>query len=149
MPGRRSGFTLIEMLLVLVISSLLISIGMRESPKLWNKRAVDGAADAVSSIAYKARSEAIIGGQPIFVWVLPDDGIVQMGRSTSDLLETVAMSDHHVTMSGDELQLCYTARGYAMPGCTNFTSPKEIAFTRGDRTRVITVMPLGQMWRDQ
>lgn len=149
MLGRRSGFTLIELLLVLVISGLLISIGMRESPKFWSQRAVDGAANAVASVGYKARSEAIVGGQPIYVWVRPEDGVVQMGRSSTDLLETVAMSDHRVTMSGEALQLCYTARGYAMPGCTDFTEPKDVTFTRGDRTEVVTVMPLGQMWRDR
>lgn len=149
MVGRRGGFTLIEMLIVIVISGLIIGVGMRESPPLFNERAVGSASDAVLATSYRARSEAISAGRPMYVWILPNEGIVRMGTSPTELLDSVVMSDHNVTMTGNDLELCYTARGYAMPGCTTVTSPEEISFTRGDRSKSLTVLPLGQIWRDR
>lgn len=146
---RRSGFTLIELLLVLVMSALLMAIGMRESQWLWNEQAVDSAAGAVAAVSHNARSEAMREGVPVYVWIRPTDGVVRMGRSATDVLDSVVMSDYHVTMTGRDLDLCYTARGYAMSACTTVgPAPEEIAFTRADRETVLTVLPLGQMWRD-
>lgn len=146
---RRGGFTLIELILVLVIGALLMSVGVRESAGLWNGQAVDNAAGAVVGVAQDARSEAVRAGAPVYVWIRPSDGVVRTGRSTTDLMDSVVMSDYRVTMTGNNLDLCYTARGYAMPGCTTVDeTPEQIEFTRADRAAVLTVLPLGQMWRD-
>lgn len=146
---RRGGFTLIELLLVLVMSALVMAIGVRETSGLWHGQAVESAAGAVAAVSLNARSEAVREGVPVYVWIRPAAGMVRMGRSTTDLMDSVVMSDYHVTMTGNDVDLCYTARGYAMPGCTTVgPSPEEIAFTRADHAAVLTVLPLGQMWRD-
>lgn len=148
MEALRSGFTMIEMIFVLMISALIISIGIRETPRLYNQRAVANARDAVASTSYVARAEAMRDGRAIFVWIRPGNGVVRVGRSTVELLDSVLMSDYQVTMTGNDLTLCYTARGYAMPGCTSVAATEEIDFTRGAQTATLRVLPLGQMWRN-
>lgn len=149
MLARRSGFTLVEMVFVLMISGIVMGIGVRESPQLLNRRAVTSARDAVIASSYTARAEAMRSGRAVFVWIRPDAGVVRIGRSPSELLDSVVMSDYRVTMDGNDLNLCYTARGYAMQGCSNVTSTEEIRFRRGSQHRDMLVLPLGQMWREE
>lgn len=148
MESRRSGFTLIEMLLVVMISSLILGVGVQEVPRLWNQQAVGNARDAVVATSHQARAEAMRSGRPVHVWIRPSAGVVRLGRSTTELLDSVVMSDFEVSMTGSDVDLCYTARGYAMPGCTTLTKSEAFEFARGGRTASLVVLPLGQMWRD-
>lgn len=148
MESRRSGFTMIEMLLVVMISSLIMGVGIQELPRLLNPQVVGSARDAVAATSHRARSEAMRSGRPVHVWIRPGEGVVRMGRSTTELLDSVVMSDFEVSMTGSDVDLCYTARGYAMPGCTTVTTSEEFTFTRGGHTATLMVLPLGQMWRD-
>lgn len=149
MLARRSGFTLVEMVFVLMISGIVMGIGVRETPQLWDRRSVTSARDAVLATSYTARAEAMRSGRAVYVWIRPDAGVVRVGRSPSELLDSVLMSDYRVTMDGDDLTLCYTARGYAMPACSDVTTTEEISFRRGSQRRDMLVLPLGQMWREE
>lgn len=148
MQARRGGFTLVEMVFVLMISGIIMGVGVRETPRLWNQRAVTNARDAVVSTSHVARAEAMRGGEPVFVWIRPSAGIIRVGTTPTELIDSVVMADYQVTMAGNDLNLCYTARGYAMPGCTSVTKTEAIEFSRGAQTTGLTVLPLGQMWRD-
>lgn len=149
MVARRSGFTLIEMIFVLMISGIIMGIGVRETPRFFNQRAVVNARNAVAATAHTARAEAMRSGRPIYLWILPDAGVVRIGRSTSELVDSVLMTDYGVTMSGNDLTLCYTARGYASPACTSVTATEEIRFRRRGEHLDLLVLPLGQMWREE
>ncbi len=148
MESRRSGFTLTEMLLVVLISAVVLAVGMQEIPRLLDPQAVGSARDAVASTSHRARAEAMRSGRPVYVWIRPGEGVVRLGRSTTELLDSVVMSDFKVSMTGSSVDLCYTARGYAMPGCTTVTASEEFTFTRHGHTATLTVLPLGQMWGD-
>lgn len=147
METVRTGFTLIEMLFVVMLSSIIVGIGVREIPRALNQQAVGSARDAVAATSQMARAEAMRGGRAVFVWVQPGSGRIDVGTSPSELLDSVLMSDYHVTMTGNDLTLCYTSRGYAMPGCTTVTTTEDLSFTRGGHTATLAVLPLGQMWR--
>lgn len=59
MKSRSKGFTLLELLLVLVVTAVLAALATPSFRGLWVKRAVQAAADALVTDLRYARSEAI------------------------------------------------------------------------------------------
>lgn len=149
MNARRHGMTMVELLFVILITALILGITMREVGRATDQRAVTNARDAVLTTALVARSTAMERGRPVYLWVRPDSGWVRVGFTTDTLVQNVQMSEYNVTMEGSDVDVCYTSRGYAAPGCTTVGAPTDLAFRRGGRTAALTVMPLGQMRRAQ
>lgn len=145
---RRSGFTMIELLVVILVGSVILAMGTRQFSTISNQRAVSNASSAMVLTASRARSEALRSGRLVYLRVRPDLGQVRIDNSVDDLHE-LDMSDYGVTMSGSSFTVCYTARGYALPGCTTFNAVLDLGFTRGGATMRVQVMPLGQMRRAQ
>lgn len=145
MHVHQKGVTIVELIFVLLMASLLLSIAVRETSGLGNQRAVGNARDAVLMTPHRARAEAMRTGQPVYIWIRPDAGDVDVGTA-SDTVQSLRMSDYGVAMEGDTITLCYTSRGYALPGCTTIASTAELVFTRGGSSTGLMVLPLGQMW---
>ena len=146
MRTLRDGFTLMEMLLVVMIGAMLLAMGTRQYNSVSNQRAVANAANAMVLTASEARSEALRTGRLVYMWVRPDSNLVRLGNSSGSisLLDAEAYNSDVV---GPDLAVCYAARGYALPGCTNVTSSQMISFVRGNDTSAVVVMPLGQVRR--
>lgn len=145
MKAHRQGMTMIELLFVLILVGVILAVATRETGRLTDQRAATNARDAVVTTALVARSNAMERGRPVYLWVRPDSGWVRVGVDTDTLYQEVRMSDYSVTMLGNELDLCYTPRGYAAAGCSTVSSPVRLGFRRGGQTEQLMVMPLGQM----
>lgn len=145
---RRSGFTMIELLVVILVGSVVLAIGTRQFSTISNQRAVSNASSAMVLTASRARSEALRSGRLVYLRVRPDLGQVLIDNSVDDL-HRLDMSDYGVTMSGSGFTVCYTARGYALPGCTTFNTVLDLGFSRGGAATSVQVMPLGQVRRAQ
>ena len=147
MNAQRYGMTMVELLFVLLLGSLILAIGTREAGHLTDRRAAVSARNAVVTTALIAKSTAMERGRPVYLRVRPDSGWVRVGVAADTLVQEVRMSDYGVTMLGNDLDLCYTSRGYAAAGCTTVSSPARVGFRRGGHTEDMVVMPLGQMRR--
>ena len=147
MNAQRNGMTMAELLFVILIGSLVLAVGTRETGRLTNQRAAAAARNAVVTTALVARSTAMERGRPVYLWVRPDSGWVRVGVAADTVVQEVRMSEYGVTMIGNDLDLCYTSRGYAAAGCTTVSSPERVRFRRGGKTEDMVVMPLGQMRR--
>lgn len=146
---RRSGFTMIELLVVIVVGSVVLAIGTRQFSTISNQRAVTNASNAMVQTASRARAEAMRSGRLVYMRVRPDLGQVEVDNSVEDL-HMLDMSDYGVTMSGSGFTVCYAARGFALPGCTTFNNTVlDVGFARGGATAGVKVMPLGQVRRSQ
>lgn len=143
----RPGFTLIEMAFVLMIGAIIMGVGSREYSQLANERAVGNARDALILTAYRARSEAMRSGSIVHMRVRPDSGLVRVSTASGQLLHTLDAAAYGTTMVGGPMSVCYTARGYALPGCTSFTDGRAVGFARGADTAAVVVLPLGQVRR--
>ena len=146
MHTQRRGFTLMEMLLVVMIGSVLLAMGTREFNSVSNQRAVANAANAMVLTASQARSEALRTGRLVYMWVRPDSGLVRVATASQGIALLDA-DDYASQITGSSLAVCYAARGYALPGCTNVTSSQTITFVRGRDSSTVVVMPLGQVRR--
>ena len=149
MNARRQGFTVVELIFVLFIGAIVMAMATRESGQISDRLAVANARDAVMTTALTARSQAMERGRPIYLWVRPGSGVVSVGVAPDTLVQQVRMSDYNVEMVGNDIDVCYTSKGYAAPGCTTITSAQSLGFQRGTQTARLVVMPLGQMWRPQ
>ncbi|MDX1674445.1 MAG: GspH/FimT family pseudopilin [Longimicrobiales bacterium] len=147
MNARRQGMTAVELMFVLFISAMIVAIATRESSTITDRMAVANARNAVMTTALIARSQAMQQGRPMYLWVRPDSGWVRVGVASDTLVQRVRMSDYNVEMVGNDMDFCYSSKGYAEAGCTSITSPASLGFVRGSQTARIVVMPLGQMWR--
>lgn len=143
----RHGFTLIEMAFVLMIGAILVGMGGRQYSQLANERAVGNARDALILTAYRARAEAMRSGGLVHMRVRPDSGLVRVSTTAGELLHTLDADDYGARMVGGTMSVCYTARGYALPGCTSFGDSRAVGFARGADTAAVVVLPLGQLRR--
>lgn len=147
MMRNRPGFTFVEMVFVLLLSALVIGIGARGYSAVMNRMAVANARDALITTVYRARSEAMRTGRVVRVTVLPDSGAARATTNAGTVLHSMSASDYSASMIGAQLSVCYTSRGYALPGCTNFNGQRAIAFIRGTDTAAVAISPLGQIRR--
>jgi Tfp pilus assembly protein FimT len=139
------------LVIVLMIGSVILGIGSRQYSRLANQRAVTNARNAVISSSFRARSEAVRSGQLVYMRILPDSGshgLVKVNTATGTVLHTLDAGDYGAQMLSNELKLCYTARGYALPGCST-PSDQMVGFVRGADTAAAVVTPLGQVRRWQ
>lgn len=74
---RRSGFTLIEMLIVLVVAMVLMTIGIPVLRGTLLRAQVASFATQLQSTFQSARFEAIKQGLPVVVQIVPDEGLVR------------------------------------------------------------------------
>lgn len=145
--AKRHGFTLIEMVFVLMIGGILMGVGSREYARLSSDLAVGNARDAMILAGSRARSEAMRSGTLTYLRVRPDVGLVEIENSGGDVLHTLDAAEYGASIAGAALSVCYTARGYALPGCTSFSDVRTVAFFRGPDTASAVVLPLGQVRR--
>lgn len=143
---RRSGFTLAEMLFVVIIGGMVLAMGTREYTSLGHQRATSNAGNALVHTVSRARSEAMRKGDIVYMWVRPDLGLVTVG-TTGDTIHTLDAGDYEAAMTGNSFRVCYAARGYALPGCTDISSAQLVGYVRGMDTAWVQVLPLGQARR--
>lgn len=146
MPGRR-GFTLVELLAVVLIAGAL---GTLATPRLslhMERRAVLQARDAFVAIAARGRSAALQRGEIVVLRALPDtDRIIVYGGNGSDTLEILDLASGRGVdlLAATAPVVCYTPRGFAHPGCGSGSQlPMRVSFTAGGDTLSATITPIG------
>ncbi|HUG41494.1 MAG TPA: prepilin-type N-terminal cleavage/methylation domain-containing protein [Longimicrobiales bacterium] len=147
MTIRRAGFTMLEMLFVVVIGGIVLAIGTRQYSQLSNQRAVGNASNAMVHTASRARSEAMRSGRVIYLRIRPDLAQVRVRSASDSAIHTLDAGADGVSITGSTISICYAARGYALPGCTSISGTQTVNFVRGVDTATVQVLPLGQVRR--
>jgi prepilin-type N-terminal cleavage/methylation domain-containing protein len=141
MRMRRNGFTLIEMVIVIVVMGLILMIAM---PKLTNwsdGAAARGARTKATSMLAKARASAIQNNKPTRVEFNGTNGAVVV-VGTTDTLEKVTLgTEYGVSMSPSSWSVTYDPRGIGTPSQTTL----NISFTRSGKSSGLTVSGYGRV----
>ena len=153
----RGGFTLIELVLVIVIGAVLMTMAIPSFTRMSSGQNARNARDAVIWMSARARSRAIERGEVTLLEIDPGSErawIVRRNTGTalaSDTLERVDFgNEQSVQVSGitSQLTLCYNARGYAFSCSANSPSANtDVIFTHAGKTATARVKPLGQIER--
>lgn len=145
---RRSGFTLIELVIALIVSGILLSITVAGFAAVERRTAVRQARNVFAGLHARARAHAIefgtiarlgvdLGGDS--VWVDRDGTIVETVRIGEEFGVDLSSSVTGIT-------LCMSPRGYADTDCNSFGSAVKIGFARGSsEVMTATLLPLGQL----
>lgn len=144
----RQGFTIVELAIVVMISSILIGVAVPRIQATFQQRDVNSARDGVILMAARARARAMETAATVEFRLLPGDArvvLVQGGTTveTFDFGDDLGVVAH--SEAGD-LVMCYTARGFATEPCsTHLSGPVRVEFWRRDHTAVLEVWQLGQL----
>ncbi len=145
-----SGYTLIEIVVVLMIAALLLSYGVQALNKASADRAATGARDTFVWLARRARALAVQRGTNVTLTIKPATtrAKVLMAGTIVDQVYFAQQFGATPTLStGDSLAICYTPRGIAQTTtpCSDLTSPVTVTFQQGPRSASAVVQALGQV----
>ncbi len=146
-PRARRGFTLIEMLLVIVIAGLLMGVAIPTFLKFSDKSALRSAAVAVSSMHARAKVAAIQRGRTTrlkmsaannTMWVVSTNA-AGTGLDTIGKVENLN-TRFGITFTTTRDSLTFTPRGIGFE-----TSGTTIILLKGTKADTLTVTAAGRM----
>ena len=145
MIRNRAGFTVVELLIVMIVGSVLATIVSQSLGSYMERRALDDSRAAVIHMAARARSLAIDRGAASLD-IDPDLDTVTLVQA-GDTLEVVNLDDEYGTdlIAEAALSICYSSRGYALSACTNFVANQTVGLHFRNRAARLLVRPLGQV----
>ena len=151
MEKRRSGFSIIELVVVLMVGSVLTSIAIQSFHGVSGRFATRGARRTFMSMHARARAQAVEYGETVRLHLDPGGDSVWLSRD-GDVLETVDFGEKFNvdirTSTASDLQVCMNARGFADTGCNNYTSPVTVTFLLASDSASVRVLTLGQVLAD-
>ena len=161
--ARAPGFSLIELLLVIVIAAVLMGYAVPQLNQARAKQAARSARDAFAWTAQRARVRAIQTGKTQLLHVNPNTerAWVVTKDDATDILVTVNFQTEHeatLTTPGNAvISVCYGPRGYAFKwaqlasgvwSCNlNATDNVDIAFTHAGVQSTARLKAAGQVQR--
>jgi len=123
MRNQRSGFTLIEVLMVVVIAGLLIAMGVPKFAQLRESGRMKAAKTQLISTLTTARASAIQNGRPARWIRINNQVIVQTTNNAGNFTTFMSPIDfetnYKVQLTSTSSLVNYDARGFAT-GANNF-----------------------------
>ena len=152
----RGGYTIVELLLVIVIGAILATMTVPSFTRLASGQNARNARDAVVWMAARARSRAIERGEVIKLeinigderaWIVRRNAGTALASDTLEKIDFENEQDVQVTAPA-RITLCYNPRGYAFRCSTDSPAAAvNVTFTHAGKSAVARVRPLGQVDR--
>jgi prepilin-type N-terminal cleavage/methylation domain-containing protein len=144
----HEGFTLIEMVIVIVVGAILVSFTFIGFGSMRGGMAVSSAKGTFLTMHAGARALASERGVSMRLVADSETRIVSIEEGCAgggNVLQREVLPAAITLKEGTALALCLTPRGFADPSGNSFAGEGYIAFTQGDRTIEFTILPLGQV----
>jgi prepilin-type N-terminal cleavage/methylation domain-containing protein len=145
MNRNRAGFTVVELLIVMIIGSVLATIVSQSLGAYLERRALDDSRAALIHMAARARSLGVDRG----LASLDIDPAAETATlvQDGDTLAVVNLETEYGTdlLAASALSICYGPSGFALSSCTSFTANQTIGVRFRNATARLRVRPLGQI----
>lgn len=151
---RSLGFTITELMIVLVLGSLAVAIASPPLARAYQRTATQTAADKFVSTHSLARSAAIRFGRTAElhideaegkVWVEVDTSFAGGARDTVGILKD--MSTSRVTITSDRSILCFDARGMPTSRGVCEEPDASLTFSSGAGSEDVQITAFGRIMR--
>jgi prepilin-type N-terminal cleavage/methylation domain-containing protein len=147
MDRRRKGFTLIEVVIVLTISTILMSLAVKAFGSTSSHLAARQARNVFNGMVARTRAHAIESGwNTMLVANIPGDSVWIF--SNGRIVENIRFGEEMgIDIRGPEttVRICMSPRGYANPNCNSFKTTMKMSFVQGAESETIEILPLGQI----
>lgn len=147
MKRSKSGFTILELLVVLMVGGVLTSISVSSFSSVRDRMVQRQSQRAFQSMNARARAMAIeSGGFVKFMLDTAGDSIwIERNDTTLELVNMLTEYGVDLTASYTTMTNCFNSRGIADSNCTSYTGLSVAGFRSGGVTRYIFMLPLGGM----
>ena len=136
----RQGYSLTELVAVLVIIGILAGIAAPRAARTLDKVAVEQAARQIAAAHHRARFAAILRNRVTVLTITPDSCIIQPRNDTTTLWRDAGPSANGVALRSPGRVVMFSPVGLAM-GASNAT----YTLTRGQARRSVIVSRLGRV----
>lgn len=149
----RGGFTLLEVIIVLMIVAMVAGIVAPAVSGAQKRLSVDNSRNAAISLSARARALAANRGTTAVLefdsdndlaWVRMEDDTLSDGR-----IDFASEYGTDLDFDGNILKICYSSKGYALFSCSSAGLPTTLTFSFGSNSGSVIVRPLGQIERDE
>jgi prepilin-type N-terminal cleavage/methylation domain-containing protein len=147
MRRSRAGFTVIELLVVVVLAAMLTQLAVKTFGLTSSHIAAREARNVFNGLVARARAQAIESGIPTML-VADADGDSVMVFANGNVAEKVRFGEElGVDIQTEQriTRICMNTRGYADTDCNSFSSVTKMAFSQGTKSTTIEIFPLGQI----
>ena len=149
MKRQRTGFTIVELVIVLLMGSILTSIALYSFGNSAARYSVRGARNSFVTLHARARASAIERGTTttLLIDLAGDSAAIIRGDTVVERIHFDDQFDVDLQGSSTILELCMSPRGYADDGCTSFSTAQSVSFasTNGSDAESVEILPLGQL----
>lgn len=145
---RVRGFTLIELVVVIIVGGILTSIAMNSFGGVQSSMAVRSARNTFGAYHARARAQAIERGETVIlrVDVTGDSLWITMAGNRLDGFDFAGQMNIDVQSSASNpIEVYMTPRGYADSESNSFTSTITVSFVQGAESSELEIWPLGQV----
>lgn len=158
MKRRAAGFTLIELVFVILIGSILTGVALSSFQNVQARFAVRGAKEMYMTLHQRARSKAVEMGETVLlmVYVQGDSALIfSPSEGATDVTHFRRQIDVELRSTGSSsFHMCMTPRGYADYNCGSFTNfgltqtyadTMRLQFWLNADSASVLILPMGQL----
>jgi len=147
MNRRTSGFTLLEVLIVVVLGAILTQLAVKGIGLTSSHMAVREARNVFNGMAARTRAQAIeSGARTLLIADAEGDSVVIVANG--NVVENVRFAEEmgvDIQATAKLTTICMNSRGYASPECNSFSSITKMAFVQGSQSETLEILPMGQI----
>jgi prepilin-type N-terminal cleavage/methylation domain-containing protein len=152
---RRSGFTLLEVIIVMFLAALIAAMGAPRLSAALRKRTTSVAADQFTAAHSLAKATAVRYGRVAQlhldaaakrIWVDADTSANGIGQRAT-IWYVRDLSAAGLTMSSTRSLLCFDARGIASTAGSCEAGDATVIFSESDKADTVTTTALGKLLR--